>query len=63
MWSKRRKKDEELTGNDSISQIPGVGARYVARLQLHGVTTIGQFAAMAANDFLVCATSTGFDRW
>ena len=50
MWSKRRKSEAELTGDDSISQIPGVGARYVSRLQLHGVSTIGQFAAMAATE-------------
>eukprot|EP00322_Chrysochromulina_rotalis_P000524 CAMPEP_0115852214 /NCGR_PEP_ID=MMETSP0287-20121206/12881_1 /TAXON_ID=412157 /ORGANISM="Chrysochromulina rotalis, Strain UIO044" /LENGTH=964 /DNA_ID=CAMNT_0003306269 /DNA_START=45 /DNA_END=2938 /DNA_ORIENTATION=- len=50
MWSKRRKREGELSGEDSISQIPGVGARYVARLQLHGVATIGQFAAMAATE-------------
>jgi predicted flap endonuclease-1-like 5' DNA nuclease len=50
MWSKRRKSEAELTGDDSISQIPGVGARYVSRLQLHGVSTIGQFASMAATE-------------
>ena len=48
MWSKRRKSEGELAASDPISQIPGVGARYVARLQLHGVSTIGQFAAMAS---------------
>ena len=48
MWSKRRKSEDEVAPDDSISQIPGVGARYVSRLQLHGVTTIGQFSAMAA---------------
>ena len=48
MWSKRRKSESELGADDPIAQIPGVGARYVARLQLHGVATIGQFAAMAA---------------
>ena len=48
MWSKRRKSEAELSTDDPIVQIPGVGARYVARLQLHGVATIGQFAAMAA---------------
>ena len=47
MWSKRRKSETELGPEDPIAQIPGVGARYVARLQLHGVGTIGQFAAMA----------------
>ena len=50
MWSKRRKTEDELGPNDAITQIPGVGARYVSRLQLHGVSTIGQFAAMAATD-------------
>lgn len=34
MWSKRRKADDEIGPDDSINQIPGVGARYVARLQL-----------------------------
>ena len=48
MWSKRRKAESELGPDDPITQIPGVGARYVSRLQLQGVTTIGQFAAMAA---------------
>jgi hypothetical protein len=50
MWSKRRKAETELSAADPITQIPGVGARYVARLQLHGVATIGQFSAMAATD-------------
>ena len=48
MWSKRRKTEDELGPSDSITQIPGIGARYVSRLQLHGVTTIGQFATMAS---------------
>merc|ERR1719311_1493646 len=48
MWSKRRKAESELGPEDPITQIPGVGARYVSRLQLHGVQTIGQFAAMAS---------------
>jgi ankyrin repeat protein len=50
MWSKRRKAESELGPDDPITQIPGVGARYVSRLQLHGVSTIGQFAAMAATE-------------
>ena len=50
MWSKRRKAESELGPDDPITQIPGVGARYVSRLQLHGLSTIGQFAAMAATD-------------
>mmetsp|Transcript_80265 Transcript_80265/g.159531 ORF Transcript_80265/g.159531 Transcript_80265/m.159531 type:complete len:827 (-) Transcript_80265:512-2992(-) len=50
MWSKRRKSEAELSPDDPITQIPGVGARYVSRLQLHGVSTIGQFAAMAATE-------------
>ena len=48
MWSKRRKAESELSADDPITQIPGVGARYVARLQLHGLATIGQFATMAS---------------
>ena len=48
MWSKRRKAETDLGPEDPITQIPGVGARYVQRLQLHGISTIGQFSAMAA---------------
>lgn len=50
MWSKRRKAESELGADDPITQIPGIGARYVSRLQLHGLATIGQFAAMAASE-------------
>ena len=48
MWCKRRKAEDELAPEDLISQIPGVGAKYVARLKLHGVATVAQFATMAA---------------
>lgn len=48
MWCKRRKAEDELAPDDLISQIPGVGAKYVARLKLHGVATVAQFATMAA---------------
>ncbi|KAL1500699.1 hypothetical protein AB1Y20_013346 [Prymnesium parvum] len=48
MWSKRRK--EELEPSDPVSQIPGIGTRYVSRLELHGVKTIEQFASLAATD-------------
>lgn len=50
MWSKRRKTEDELGPDDNITQIPGIGARYVSRLQLHGVSSIGQFATMASTE-------------
>ena len=55
MWSKRRKAESELGPDDPIAQIPGIGARYVSRLQLAGLATIGQFSAMAV-------TVSGRDR-